>query len=59
MLTMKRVCRLIFLGSLSIALAVIFIAGCSSKSDAKSTSNKGKKDRTSISEATSLQGRIA
>jgi len=27
---MKRVCRLLFLGSLSIALAVIFIAGCSS-----------------------------
>jgi hypothetical protein len=40
---MKRLCRLIFLGSLSIALAVIFIAGCSSKSDAKSNHRQGEK----------------
>jgi hypothetical protein len=43
---------------LSITLAVIFIAGSSWKNDAKSNSDKGKKDRTTITEATSLLGKI-
>jgi hypothetical protein len=38
---MKRICRLFFLGLLSITLAVIFIAGCSSKKNVKGQSEKG------------------
>jgi hypothetical protein len=32
---MKRIGRLFFLGFLSITLALIFVAGCSSKNDVK------------------------
>ena len=47
---MKRICRLLFLGCLSITLAVIFVAGYSSKNDAKSENKKGKKDRTTTTD---------
>ncbi len=38
---MKRIGRLFFLGFLSITLAVIFVAGCSSKREVQGQSEKG------------------
>jgi hypothetical protein len=56
---MKRTCRLFFLASLAITLAVIFIAGCSSAKEANSKAKRPKADRTSIAETTNRLGKIA
>ena len=56
---MKRVCRLIFLGSLCITLAVIFIAGCSSKSDAKSNHRQGEKGSYQHHRSNKFSGKFA
>jgi len=56
---MKRVCRLIFLGSLCITLAVIFIAGCSSKSDAKSNHRQGEKESYQHHRSNKFSGKFA
>jgi hypothetical protein len=56
---MKRVCRLIFLGSLCITLAVIFIAGCSAKNDAKSNQRQGEKESYQHHRSNKFSGKFA
>ena len=56
---MKRMCRLIFLGSLFIALAVLFVAGCSSKNDVKSNHRQGEKGSYQQHRTNKFSGKFA
>jgi hypothetical protein len=56
---MKRICRLFFLGFLSITLAVIFIAGCSSKNAVKSIHPSGEKGSYQHHRSNKFSGKFA
>jgi hypothetical protein len=56
---MKRICRLFFLGFLSITLAVILLAGCSSKSDAKSNHRQSEKESYQHHRSNKFSGKFA
>jgi hypothetical protein len=56
---MKRVWQPIFLGSLAITLAVIFIAECSSKNDVKSNHRQGEKGSYQHHRSNKLSGKFA
>jgi hypothetical protein len=56
---MKGICRLFFLGFLSITLAVIFLAGCSSKSDAKSNQRQSEKGSNQHHRSNKSSGKFA
>ena len=56
---MTKICRLFFLGFLTITLAVIFIAGCSSKSDAKSSHRQSEKGSYPHHRSSKFSGKFA
>ena len=56
---MTRVCRLIFLGSLCITLAVCSGAGCSSKNDVNSNHRHGDKGSYQHHRSNKFSGKFA